>query len=143
MNISQSLYAICRRNAGVLALLQDGAPTSPPNIRLYPAGNIPQSDTVADTLMPAATYQTVGGAPANVFETAAPADNERLQIDCWSESYDQAQSVADAIRAAVEDPNAQTSYGVGIQIVSFNGHDYESDTKRYRVSFDLSIWQSR
>lgn len=141
MSAGVALYAICVADAGVLAILGDGA--SPPNIRLFPAGNIPQSSTAASDLLPAATYQTIGGAPSNTFHPHAPADNERIQLDCWSDSYDGAQIIADAIRAAIENMDAQIAQSVGIQIVSFNGRDYEPETKRYRVSFDISVWQSR
>ncbi len=133
MSISSALYGICNADAGVIALLTDDAG----NIRLYPAGNVPQ-----EAVMPAATYQTIGGAPANVFESA-PADNERVQIDCWAMSFDQAQSVADAIRAALENQTALTAQGLGAKCVSFNGHDYDPETKRYRSSFDWSFWLSR
>lgn len=141
MTAGEALYAICVADTGVRALIGDGA--SPPNIRLYPAGNIPQSNGAASEILPAATYQTIGGAPANTFHPHAPADNERIQLDCWSTDYDQAQSVADALRAAIENEDAQVAQSVGIQIVSFNGRDYEPETKRYRVSFDISVWLSR
>lgn len=143
MTPGQVFYAICNADAGVRTLI--GVATSPPSIRLYPSGNLPQQDTTAAAVLPAATYQTIGGKPANVFELHAPADNERIQVDCWStdQNPDQAQALADAIRTAMENQAQQTSYGIGACVVSFNGHDYESETKRYRSSFDLSIWISR
>ncbi len=132
--MSNALYAIVTGSSGVTTLLG----TNP--CRFFPGGDIPQGQA-----MPAATFQTIGGSPANTFEAAAPADEERVQIDCWSEplKYDTAVSVFNAIRAAIETLSAQTTQGVGIQIVSFNGTDFDTETKRYRVSFDVSVWTPR
>lgn len=134
MSINSTLYSIVSTNAGVLALIGVG---SPPVVNFFPAGNIPQG-----LAMPVATYQSIGGTPANVFERA-PADNQRIQIDCWSMDFDNAEAIADAIRAALEDPSVTTTYGLGAKLVSFNGNDYDSDTKRYRSSSDWSLWMAR
>lgn len=130
--MSDALFAIVSGNSGVTALLG----TNP--CRFYPGGDIPQK-----AAMPAACFMTIGGMPSNTFDAAAPADNQRIQIDAWAEDYDDAVDVLAAIRAAIEVQSVQTSNNVGIQIVSFNGTDYDSETKRYRVSFDVSVWTSR
>ena len=132
MSGSAALFTIVSNNSGVTAFFG----TNP--CRFFPAGYIPQ-----DQPMPAASFQTIGGAPANTLDAAAPADNDRIQVDCWSDDYDEAIDVAEAIRTAIESASAQTALAVGMQIVSFNGHDYDSETKRFRVSFDVSIWSSR
>lgn len=138
MSISTALYALVNVT-GVRSLMPDGAS----DVRFYPAGMLPQDNDSGNPTLPAATFQTIGGSPANVFEVAAPADNERIQVDVWALTFDAAQTAADAMRSAIEDQSAQTTQGVGAYIVSFNGHDFEPSTRRYRVSFDLSIWQSR
>lgn len=134
MSIESALYTIVSTNAGVLALIASGSPL---DVRFYPAGNLPQAE-----MLDAATYQSIAGSPANVFERA-PADNKRIQIDCWSMVFDNAQAIEEAIRTALEDQTVLTANGLGAKCVSFNGNDFDSDTRRYRASSDWSFWQSR
>jgi hypothetical protein len=134
VSIESALYSVVSTNAGVQALIGSGSPVI---VRFYPAGRINQDD-----VLPGATYQTIAGSPANVFERA-PADNKRIQIDCWSLDFDNAQAIEEAIRAALEDSTVPTTYGLGAQCIGFNGNDFDPDTRRYRSSSDWSLWQSR
>jgi len=138
VNSALAIYSICAADSGVIALLNAG--TSPPSIRFYDAGNVPQDNT-SGASMPCATFQSIAGSPTIVFDLHAPADNERVQVDAWSlNSLAEAQSISDAIRTALENQDAQIAQEITACVVSLNGHDYEPDTKRYRVSIDFSFW---
>jgi hypothetical protein len=139
-NINGAIYAILSVNAGVRALI--GLPGSPAAIALYPFGNAPQADTPPQ-VQPYATTSTVGGMPANTLDRAAPADNEVLQFDCYSRDADQAVSIADAIRAALEDDAACIAQKLGATIDRFIGKDFENSTQFYRASFSASFWLAR
>lgn len=126
----------------VFALLSAAAPvtaiigTAP--VRAYPAGVIPQNadGTANNALMPAITWQLVTGIPENYLCQAPTIDRMRVQVDCWALTLSAADALGNAARTALEDGAANT-------VVALNGHDYEPDTKRFRVSFDIEIWVSR
>ena len=107
--------------------------TSP--CRVYPAGNIPQvAGTDPNANIPCVTWQQVGGMPENLLSERAPVDNQRVQIDAWALTFTAANNLAETVRTALE---------LSGYLVSLNGADYDSDTKRYRVSFDFSFWLGR
>lgn len=101
-------------------------------VRVYPAGNIPQSTTSDPNVnVPCVTWQTIGGVPENMLSERPVVDNQRIQIDCWAMTFGGAQTLSDAVQAALE---------LNGYCVSINGHDFDPDTKRYRASFDFSFW---
>lgn len=107
--------------------------TSP--VRCYPAGNIPQGASLdPSTYVPCVTWQTIAGTVENSFDNHAPADHQRIQIDCWDLTFSGADALHDAVRAALE--------SIGY-CVSLNGHDFDSETKRYRSSSDWTFWLLR
>jgi hypothetical protein len=123
------IFTILKNAAAVTALIG----TNP--CRCFPAGNIPQVPIDQQTAqVPAVTWQTIGGAPYNVLADVPAADYQRVQLDCWSLDFDTTQTLADAVLAALA--------GAGY-CVSFNGHDYDEETRRYRASFDFSFITSR
>ncbi len=120
----------------VFTLLAAAAPvtaivgTNP--VRVFPAGNVPQvSGTDPNANLPCVTWQSIWGQPENMLGERPVVDNLRVQIDCWSTTFGGAQALADAVQAALE---------LNGYCVSINGHDYDTDTKRYRSSFDWSFW---
>ena len=84
--------------------------------------------------MPAVVWSVVDGMTENYNDSISDIDNFRVQIDCWANTAKDADTLANAARAALE-PSGH--------LVSFNGTDFEQDTKRHRVSFDFSIWTNR
>ena len=116
------IFELLSANAPVTAILG----TSP--TRVFPAGQIPQKQPY-----PAVTWQVVGGSPQNVFGTA-PVDHQRVQIDCWADTYLACNDLGEKVRAALENSG---------WCVSFNGHDYDKEAKVYRCSFDFSFWTDR
>jgi len=101
-------------------------------VRVYPAGNIPQSTTTdPNSNLPCVTWQTIAGATENMLSDRPVVDNQRIQVDCWALTFGAANALADAVQAALE---------LNGYCVAINGHDFDIDTKRYRVSFDWSFW---
>lgn len=59
--------------------------------------------------------------------------NTRFQVDIWSMSYGEAQSLAAAVKSTMK--------GWAAENVLLGDHDfYEADTKLHRVMLDYSIW---
>lgn len=110
------------------SLVADGAVTAIAGTRIYP-GALPQSVT-----LPAIVLTTVSGAPENYLSQRPGIDNYRVQIDVWAKDEPEANDLASKVRANVEQ--------IG-QIVSYNGEEFEPTTKRYRYSFDLSVFVHR
>ncbi len=84
--IEQSLRDHLVDTAAVAALI---------GTRIYP-GRLPQ-----DVTFPAVSYQRITGGEENTHSGAGPA-RALVQIDCWSDdTYGEALSVAEAVRAAL------------------------------------------
>lgn len=127
--MSAPVYTLLINNTAVAALV---------GTRVFPAGIIPQD--VTDR--PAIAYQTVGGTPLNLLGGGARGDNERVMIDCWDYTLAGAQALAAAVRAALDDLSALQAAGVACECKSFNGNDFEPQTKTFRESNDFSFWSA-
>ncbi len=95
-------------------------------VRVFPAGDIPQGQ-----LLPAVTWQGVGGLPYNLLSDRPPADHQRIQIDCWAHEFGTAENLGDEVRYALEP--------FGYCIAVNTSTDYDPETKRFRVSFDFNF----
>ncbi|PXV60661.1 Protein of unknown function [Dyella jiangningensis] len=106
--------------AQVFAALQGVAPTYP---LIAPQG--------AGT--PRITYLRVSGRQFETLANGGGAPRVRMQVDVWSDSYDQAEALAmqakDALRAQLK-----------VGEITDNPDEFESDTRLYRASFDAAIW---
>lgn len=116
------------RNPVYRSLVADGAVTALCATRIYP-GALPQA-----VILPAVVLTMVSGAPENYLSQAPGIDNLRVQIDVWAANEPAANELASKVRANVEQ--------IG-HIVSYNGEEFEPQTKRYRYSFDLSVFVYR
>lgn len=101
--------------------------TSP--TRVFPFGEAPQGVTY-----PYLTWQIVSGSPENYIDRTPDIDNYIIQVDIWANTGISANQVAEAVRDAIE-PHAY--------IVSWRGESISPDTKRARVSFDISWFVNR
>jgi len=111
------IFTVCAASQSVVALL--GGDT----LRLYPFGQ--QDDNV---IYPYVVWQNVTGSPENYLAQRPDADSFTLQVDVYADTPDQAITVAAAVRDAIE-PHAY--------ITRWGGQDKDSNTKRYRYSFDV------
>jgi hypothetical protein len=88
--------------------------------------------------LPAVTYQVIYGATANSLDGfTSGMVNYQVQLDCWSETYEGALSLAKAVRDRMN--TAATAFSAVIR--DFPGNDdYEPDTKHYRRILNVSCW---
>lgn len=111
------------KNAPAVTALIGTAP-----VRVYRHGSAPQ-----DVVRPYVTWSVPGGAPENTFE-GADADDFRVQVDCWSDNDTQIETLAAAVRAALE-PAAH--------LVAYLADERDFDTQRFRISFAFDFIQPR
>lgn len=99
-----------------------------PNVRAYRHGVAPQN-----VARPYVTWSVPGGAPDNGFDGAC-ADQFRVQVDCWSDSDTQVETLAAAVRAALE-PAAHC--------VGYLADERDFETQRFRISMAFDFWLAR
>lgn len=80
---------------------------------------------------PAITYQNITEIPHNHLKGASDVENSRLQIDIWAESYGEVKELFQEVKTSM---NGISSLLIGTR------HEYEENTKLYRVSADFSVW---
>jgi len=100
----------------VLALLGGSASA----LRVYRHGSAEQG-----VQRPYVTWSVPGGAPSNGFDGAC-ADFFRVQVDCWSDDDAEIETLARAVRAALE-PVAHC--------VGYLADERDFATQRFRISF--------
>jgi len=111
-------FTVCKADPTVQALLGGALP------RIYPFGSAPQS-----VVKPYVVYQWIDGNPFNTLNCRPEADRAVLQVDVYGTTAVSSNTVAEAIRYAVE---------LDCHITSYRGTDRETDTLLYRTGFDLN-----
>jgi hypothetical protein len=108
------VYSVIAAGTGVSALV---------GTRIYRHGTAPQ-----DVTAPYVTWSAPGGFAENAFDGAS-ADVWRVNVDCWSDGDAQIETLAEAVRTAME-PYAHLS--------SYYADERDFETRRYRIgmSFD-------
>ena len=96
--------------------------------RVYRHGSAPQN-----TARPYVTWSVPGGVPENTFDGPTH-DNFRVQVDCWHDSDSGIETVAEAVRNALE----TSAYCVG-----YLANEEDPQTGRYRISFAFDFIESR
>ncbi|MCU5775230.1 tail completion protein gp17 [Winslowiella arboricola] len=117
------IFKVCAASADVIALLG----YSP--LRFYPFGQNADVPTY-----PYAVWQNITGVPENYLAGRPDADSYTLQVDMYANSVEQVIEVARALRDAIE-PHAY--------ITRWGNQEQDSETKRYRYSFDVDWIVSR
>jgi hypothetical protein len=97
--------------------------------RAYRHGDAPQ-----DTTKPYVTWQLVAGTPDNVLSSTPPSDRYTVQIDCWHQTDAGVESLATAVRDAVEIHAHMTGIPLNLR---------ETETKLYRISLQFDVLQTR
>jgi hypothetical protein len=87
MNVGQIVYGILSATTGVTSLV---------STRIYP-DMAPQNAT-----FPYIVFQKLSTTPTDTKEGTSPLDKMLVQIDCYSNNYDTAHSIAAAIRVALD-----------------------------------------
>lgn len=111
------LFAVCASSPDVVALLGSDP------VRLYPFGM--HEDNI---VYPYAVWQNISGEPENYLAQRPDADGYTLQIDVYADTPDEVIAVARALRDAIEARAYITRWG---------NQEQDSETRRYRYSFDV------
>ena len=120
MTIANLIYAQLTTDSGVSALV---------GTRVYHI-ILPQQEPV-----PAISYQRISNSEQDGTSSLR---NTRYQIDCWDNDYTGVQSLADAVKAAMEEwADADQTPSVKMCRVIGELETFENDTKLYRVSIDV------
>lgn len=99
-------------------------------VRVFGFGDAPLEPTY-----PYVTWQTVGGAPAQMLAAVPLVDSHRVQIDCWGATQASVLAVAEAVRDAIE--------AAGHHMVGFGDTSRDPETKSYRFRMDFQFWKAR
>ncbi|HFS0752972.1 TPA: DUF3168 domain-containing protein [Pseudomonas aeruginosa] len=111
------IFTVAAADPGVTSLIGSNP------VRLYPFGEAPQG-----VVYPYAAWQSFGGLPENYLGTLPDADSYTTQIDVYADTVASARAVAKALRDAIE-PMAY--------VTSWRGESRDTETKKYRFSFDV------
>lgn len=87
------------------------------------------------TLLPCVTFQRISGMPANTLAGHSGLEEIDLQIDVWARRYDEAKTVAKAVRAAI--PPCGAIFGAHLIV---DQDIYEEGTNYYRVNMEYTVW---
>ena len=118
----------------VYALLAgDAAVAAQVGTRVYRFGQAPQRVTA-----PYITWYVVAGVPENTLPDTPVVDRWELQIDCWSDNDGTGDQDIEALALAVR--NALEAYH---HVTGIGPADRDPDTRRYRVSLQVTWWEDR
>lgn len=115
-----NIYQILRSNANVMSMVSN---------RIYRHGSAPQ-----DVQKPYITWVLSSGVPQDVLNAAPCHDKDTVQIDCWSEADTGIETLAYAVRAALD------SQLISNRIII---DSRENDTKLYRMTIEADFIASR
>lgn len=115
-----NIYAILRANSTVLSTVAT---------RIYRHGAAPQ-----DVLKPYITWFVVSGVPELQISGSPCMDVDTIHIDIWSETDSSIETLAYAVRDALDDANHANQMILNLR---------ETDTKLYRIGFQTDIIRSR
>jgi len=118
------VFQTAENDPAVTALLQTGS-----TLRVYLFGEAAQK-----TVYPYAVWQMAGGAPENYLGETPDIDQFTTQIDVYADTAASAWAAGKALRDSFE----KVAY-----ITSWRGTTRDSETRKYRLSFDCAWWTPR
>ena len=125
MNIEDGLYSYLKINAGVAAIVSS---------RIYPLV------MAQKTALPAITYQTTALKPDRNMAGNTGRMTATIQLNAWAETYIEVKTLAEALRAALND----YSGAMGSDTIQRSGVESETDgwdeeTGFFRVGMQVKI----
>ena len=125
--IEQALRAILVADAGVSAI----------TTRVYP-NFIPQSPT-----WPLIVYQKVSGLRDQALSGPTGKAHPRFQMESWDKTYDEAKSLANAVRVALDGGTfTKGAVTIGGVVLQSEWDAYEPDVKCHRIMMDFNFWHT-
>ena len=122
MSIVTALYTILNTDAGVRAIV--GEATSPQQSKIYP-GHAPESASV-----PFIVYDRISGTRITTLIGVGDMENQVIQLSCFDSTPELAQTLADAVYAALEGNGNQSN---------MPGPFYDDSTQAYMVPLDWTF----
>ena len=123
MALLPPVYTLLAAAAPVTALI-GSSPT-----RCYRHGRAPQGSAA-----PYVTWSAPASSPERQLTGVAPADRWNVRIDCWSDTDTEVETLATAVRDALE-PFAEN---LGVLV-----DEREAVTNRYRITQSFDFWLLR
>ncbi len=99
-----------------------------------PARAFRHGDAPQDTTHPYVTWQLVAGVPDNQISGLPPSDRYTVQVDCFHQTDAGVESLAAAVRNAIEPYAHLTSIPV---------NNRDAETKLYRIALQFDVLQNR
>lgn len=115
-----NVYQALRANSTVVSTV---------GTRIYRHGSAPQ-----DVTKPYITWFLVSGNPVDNVSTSPCVDKDVIQIDCWSESDTVIETLAYAVRSALDSALISNRMMMNSR---------ETDTKLYRIALEADFIRSR
>lgn len=106
------------------AAVKDIVGTNPP--RIYRHGAAPQN-----TDKPYITWQLISGVPENNLSDLPPVDRQSVQVDCWHQTDSGIETLADAVRDAIEPVAHMTAAITDLR---------EPETRIFRISLAFDFF---
>lgn len=85
--------------------------------------------------LPYITYSRTSVSPQNTLDGASNLRNTRLQISVWSGTYDEAQSIATAVKTQLDGWGRKN-------LINLEQDYYDPDMSLHCVRLNVSVWHS-
>lgn len=119
-----NVAALVKDDAAVSALVGAGT-----DCRIYRHGRAPQG-----VAYPYLTWFVVAGSPDNTLSNLPTSDATRIQINVFSKDDAEVESLAKAVRDAIEPQH-------DLELVAVD--DFDSETQTYHFAMIFSFWEQR
>ena len=113
MLVGKAIYEILSDDAPVGALIGN---------RIYPNVAMQGSE------FPFAVYQVTGDSPTDIKDGVSPLDENAISVMCFSQTYEEASDIADAVRPALDRVDG-TYEGVELQGIQYLSYNDDFDVK--------------
>ena len=123
--IGKIIYSILSQDAGYTALA---------STRIYP------EIAAQNAALPLAVFTVIDTTPADTKDNVSCVDNVRVQIDCYSNTYMSKETLAEAVKAALNRAEGTTA-GIGdYKITLLDSQDgFIENTDRFRKILDFNV----
>ena len=119
------IFQALKASSAVKAIVGNNPP------RVYRHGKVPDATPDRPIRDPFVTWFMVAGVPENNLSDPPPCDRATVQVDCWHPTDAGVETLATAVRDALEVIGVLTSAPID---------DFETETKLYRMSLQVDVF---